>query len=255
MVGYADDTTFFVNTDLSLECIFNILNQFGMASGIQVNTKKTKIFGFGMWKDREDWPISDLKIEKSEIKILGITFCRDIEQAIDISWKEILSKIKIATRLLSGRRLTLYQRAIVINSLILSKVWYTAHTYPMPAKFSKLIQKEIFEYLWQSKANPIKREVVYQSKTKGGLGIFNVFLKTQCILTSTFLKHFLVSKENDSFLKLFCAIRLNPVFNIRELPENVTYISPWYLNVAINNIRKFLHIKNFPNIKSLDSII
>ena len=55
-----------------------------------------------------------------------------------------------------------------------------------------LITTEIFKYLWQSKSNPIKRDVVYQIKSKGGLGIFNVFLKAKCILTSTFFKAILI---------------------------------------------------------------
>ena len=141
--------------------------------------------GFGAWKDRTNWPIPDLKTEISEIKILGIVLCRDINQAIDLNWNRVLSNIKFMTRILSARRLTLYQRAVVINSFLLSKVWYIAHTYPLPKKYSDLLTTEIFNYLWQSKLNPIKRDAVYQIKSKGGLGIFNVFLKAKCILTST----------------------------------------------------------------------
>ena len=86
-----------------------------------------------------------------------------------------------------------------------------AHTYPLSKRYANLITKEIFEFLWKSKLNPIKRDVVYQEKIKGGLGVFNVLLKSQCIIASTFLKHFLDSQENDSFLKYFCSIRVNPI--------------------------------------------
>ena len=252
MLGFADDTSFFVNSSLSLRTVFSILNDFGLASGIKINTSKTSIMGFGEWRDRSEWPIVDLKTERSEITILGITYCREINLAIELSWQKILSNIKVTIRLLSGRCLSLYQRAVLINSLILSKVWYVAHTYPLPKKYSNLIIKEIFEYLWKSKLNPIKREVIYQDKTKGGLGVFNVFLKSQCILTCTFLKQFLASKENESFLKYFCAIRINPIFNIRELPVNLSYVSPWYFTDIIFNIRRCVRLKNFPCIKSSD---
>ena len=156
------------------------------------------------------------------------------------------------TRLLSMRHLTLYQRASVINSLVLARVWYNAHTYPLPTKYSKLIHKEIFEYLWQSKGNPIKRDVIHQDTINGGLGIYNVLIKSECILTSTFLKHFLRSEENDSLIKYFCSIRVNPIFNIRNLPNNVTYTCPWYFNNIVINLRKFYHIKNFPMISTSD---
>ena len=45
-------------------------------------------------------------------------------------------------------------------------------------------------------------------------------------------------------------VRVNPIFNIRELPENVTYICPWYFNDIIINIRKCLHYKKNPCIRS-----
>ena len=178
LIGYADDTTLFVNNDFSIEYIFKILKDFGLASGVMVNTNKSQIFGFGDWENREDWPVSDLRTEKSTIEILGIIFSRDINQAIELSWSRIIEKIEIMTRLLSMRHLTLYQRASVINSLVLARVWYNAHTYPLPTKYSKLIHKEIFEYLWQSKSNPIKRDVIHQDTINGGLGIYNVLIKS-----------------------------------------------------------------------------
>ena len=40
MLGFADDTSFFVNSNLSLKTVFSILYEFGVASGIKINTKK-----------------------------------------------------------------------------------------------------------------------------------------------------------------------------------------------------------------------
>ena len=117
--------------------------------------------GFGAWENRENWPIPDLKTENKEIKILGIIFCRDINLAIDLTWSKIICNIRIITRMLSSRYLTLYQRAVVINSILLSKVWYNAHTYPLIKKYSDKILKEVFEYLWHSRLNLIRIEKSY----------------------------------------------------------------------------------------------
>ena len=157
--------------------------------------------------------------------------------AIDLSWSDVLQKIKNKINILQCRVLTIFQRAVIINATVLSKVWYIAHTYPLPCKYSKLINKEIFYYLWLSKYNPIKRDNVHQCKLNGGLGVLNVFQKAQAILLSTFLNHFLNSGENDSILKYYCSIRLNPIFNIREMPLNVSFICPKYLNDIIIQIR------------------
>ena len=109
---------------------------------------------------------------------------------------------------------------------------------------------EIFPYLWKSEYNPIKRDVVHQCKCDGGLGVLNVFFKAQSILASTFLKQFLNSAENTSIVKHYCAVRLNPIFNIRELPSNVSYICPKYLDDLVHLTRKLIHIPKFPNINS-----
>ena len=106
---------------------------------------------------------------------MGITYAPNIDQAADLCWSGIVTAIKQRAALLSQWHFTILQRVVLINTVLLSKVWYTAHTYPLPIKYAKLISKEIFQFLWQSKYNPIKREVLYQSKDEGGLGILIFF--------------------------------------------------------------------------------
>ena len=91
---------------------------------------------------------------------------------------------------------------------------------------------------------------MHQCKYNGALGVMNVFYKAQSILISTFLKQFLNSQENDSIIKYYCALRLNPLFNIRELPTNVSYVCPKYLEDLVHLTRKIIHIPKFPNVKS-----
>ena len=49
--------------------------------------------------------------------------------------------------MLNNNEINLYQRAITVNTLITSRLWYVAHTYPLPMKFSDQINKEIFSFL------------------------------------------------------------------------------------------------------------
>ena len=87
---------------------------------------------------------------------------------VDLCWSVILTSIWEKAAFLSQRSFTIFQRAVLINIVSLSKVWYTAHTYPLTIKYAKLMTKEIFHFQWQSNYNPIKREVLYQSKDEGG---------------------------------------------------------------------------------------
>ena len=118
LLGYADDTTFFAESEISIMFIFTILNNFESASGIRLNTTKTKIFGFGDWRGRTIWPYN-LKVETSEINILGITYTHDFKQALKLSWTDAVKKIKQRVGMLRGRNLTIFQRAIIINTIFL----------------------------------------------------------------------------------------------------------------------------------------
>ena len=55
LLGYADDTTIIVRSDLCMIYVFTILKNFHLASSIKLNMKKTKKIGFGEWKSRQDW--------------------------------------------------------------------------------------------------------------------------------------------------------------------------------------------------------
>ena len=138
----------------------------------------------------------------------------------------------------------------IINAVIRSKVWYIAHTFPPTKKYCKLINKELFPFIWSSKYNPIQQDVIYQSRLNGGLGLFNVYHKAQRIMTATFLKQFLESNEHANLLKYYCSIGVNPLLKIRNLPEEVLFISPKYFTDLISMSRKLSHCKNYPNINS-----
>ena len=95
---------------------------------------------------------------------------------------------KIATR-----QLSLYGKAILINTLILAKTTFLSNVFPIPEKILNKIHKTIFNYLWQNKLQgPIARKTLFLPKHKGGLNIkepdaHNLFMR---------IKH-LKQKENQ----------------------------------------------------------
>ena len=141
-IGYADDTSVIVKNDEGFTETFRIIKLFEKASNSKLNVLKTKVYGFGLWENRIIWPISNLKIEVDYFKTLGITFSCDYNIAVSNTWEEIATKIKKRILMIKGNFYTLFQKSIIINSLILSKVWYAAHVYPLPLEYSKkLLQK------------------------------------------------------------------------------------------------------------------
>ena len=68
-------------------------------------------------------------------------------------------------------------------------------------------------------------------------------------MSSTFLKQFIKPNVKD-LLKYYCAIRVNPLLDIRELPSKVSFVNPAYYKDPITIIRKLKHIRTFPNVNS-----
>ncbi|CAL4115984.1 unnamed protein product, partial [Meganyctiphanes norvegica] len=108
LLGFADDSSFFVKSDISIVYIFTILKHFELASSIKLNINKTKIIGFGNWQGRTQWPYADIKVEISDISILGITYAHSLDHAVDISWSNIVEKMRQRIRILSQRSFTIF---------------------------------------------------------------------------------------------------------------------------------------------------
>ena len=108
-LGYADDTSFIISDDRSIVECFTILGRFENASGIKLNKQKTKLLGFGAWKDRQLWPVDGITILHGSITILGIQYNNNYNNAILLSWTKIVETIKSKVNLLTIRKFNIYQ--------------------------------------------------------------------------------------------------------------------------------------------------
>ena len=62
--------------------MFFILRRFENASGVRLNKQKTKLLGFGAWKDRQLWPVDGITILQENITILGIQYSNNYNKAV-----------------------------------------------------------------------------------------------------------------------------------------------------------------------------
>ena len=91
-LGYADDTTVFINNDEGFIEVFNLISRFQRASNAKLNISKTKVYGFGSWSDRINWPIAGLQTQHGHFKTLGITFSYNYNAALKLTWEKLLIK-------------------------------------------------------------------------------------------------------------------------------------------------------------------
>ena len=248
--GYADDTNFILSDDVSIKEAFRIVNMFELATAASLNLNKTEVFGIGLWKGRAIWPITNVNIQVENMSVLGIKYSNNFDKAVDLCWSDVNDRIANKVQLFHNRKLTLYQRAVIVNGLLTSLIWYQAQTYPLPLRWSKKINVHLFKFIWRSKVEPIARSTLNLDKTKGGLSVFNIFLKSECLFACRMIKQFLESEDQSSLVVYYNAFRVNPLVNINSLPINVSFTGTPYYETGITTIRKMLKINCFPNISS-----
>ena len=82
--------------------------------------------------------------------MLGISFSEDLKETITVNWQKTLTKMKNHMQKISSRQLSLYGKAILINTLILAKTTFLSNVFPIPEKIINKIHKNIFGYRWQN---------------------------------------------------------------------------------------------------------
>ena len=72
------------------------------------------------------------------------------------------------------RKLSLFGRCLISKTLGLSQIVYSASMLDIPNNYASAIQPLLFHFLWKNKPDKIKRKVLYQDHSDGGLRVTNV---------------------------------------------------------------------------------
>ena len=172
---FADDTNLFCADLNSVENALCIVRDFGKNAGLELNVKKTKAIWLGRWANNKTNPL-ELKWMRSPVKILGVHFSYDKKSNDELNFNLKIRKLQTKLDMWSARDLTLFGRALIIKSLGLSQVIYSASNIVVPEGIVEDIRKKSFSFLWKKKKDKIKRTSMYQDFDKGGLRMTDVNL-------------------------------------------------------------------------------
>ena len=92
----------------------------------------------------------------------------------------------------SPRSLTLFGKVLIIKSLRLSQILYSASNTKVRKDTITTVKRKLFSLLWNNKKDKIKREGFYQDYDKGGICMTNVDLMLKAMhlaWISFLLKH------------------------------------------------------------------
>ena len=135
---------------------------------------KCKGLWLGGWSGRDDPPL-DLQWSSAWVKVLGVFIGpSDLEEE---NWRPRIAAVENCLKAWRLRRLSFRGRAVVVNALALSRIWYVASLIPMPVWVLASLNRLIFPFVWGGKADLVTRDVVIQSPDFGGFSLVSVHRK------------------------------------------------------------------------------
>ena len=135
LAQFADDTTICLDgsKESFKECI-KVLHFFSNISGLTINAEKTNIVWIGGRKHSNTKCLRDENFcwNPGMFRILGISFCTDINRICEINFEHKLENIKRTLNKWKKRQLTPYGKITVIKTLAIPQLTYLFMNLPDP---------------------------------------------------------------------------------------------------------------------------
>ena len=159
LLQHADDASLPLANIESMENAIDIINKFCKSSGMKLNIEKTEAILVGPLKNKYN-SLYGAKITNEPIRCLGIYLGHDSKKCYEKNWNDKVKNLEKKLDIWKNRKLTLFGKCILINTLALSQLYFNATILKYPTKETfKNIQKLIFNFLW-GKRDRIKRNTM-----------------------------------------------------------------------------------------------
>ena len=174
---YADNTTLILDgSEKSLSEALKILESFEKVSGLRLNSKNTEVLWIGSCAGKSENCIqkktSTGKIQRLKRSKFGYQPTRKLQSNLTSSkkWKKMRNCLGCWT----VRRLSLITKITVFKSLVASQVIHLLSPLQVNSQIIKQINDLFFDFLWNSKGDKIKRNVITQNYGNGGLRMIDI---------------------------------------------------------------------------------
>ena len=189
LLCYADDALVFVHDSNDLARLQLHMNRYCGASNAKFNHDKVEAFSIS---GRDTWNIWEFPLSQINIKhlhsveddepliYLGFPLVQSRIQRVNFMCS-LVTKIKTATQIHSTRSLSVVGRATVLNSLILSKLWYILRVTPLTLSDLKLLRSLAIQFLRKNIFPVIPWKIWTLSKNCGGLGVVDIQIQASAL--------------------------------------------------------------------------
>ena len=254
-VQHADDLTASVKNDISLLETIKTVEEFCNHAGSKINITKTECILLGPLKGQFD-NIHGINVAKQSVKCLGILLGHNKEECYVNNWMKIYHQIEKLFESWKTRKLTIFGKCCLINSLAISKLIYKASILHLPSEeYIKKITRLLCNFVWQ-KNERIKRNTIIGKIEMGGIGLVDIETKLKALKAAWVTRILNSNGLLSSYVHYLCrnnSINLN--FLLRTTERNIKKFSMiekfplFYKEVFVN----FNNAKRLENVKNLSS--
>ncbi|CAO3600825.1 unnamed protein product [Absidia cylindrospora] len=179
-LAYADDICVFLSTPTDFTRLQHHMTAYTQVSNAHFNQHKTEAFSLSGTQD-DDWQrileshdITNFyhRFSLTPFKYLGFRMCYTPKQR-QLVCQNLLQTVTTQINIYSQRRLSIKGRTTIMNSLILSKVWYALRILVAPASFFSSLQRLISRFINGAKHPFLSYNQMCQPVANGGLGLLD----------------------------------------------------------------------------------
>ncbi|CAO0798869.1 unnamed protein product [Mucor circinelloides] len=186
VLAYADDVLTFVKSHSELLELQRRLKTYNRASNAKINYDKSVAFPLhgGTMKGVEGRRVKDRITERLKmkwydshspgyVKYLGYPIWFSNHQR-DVYVSELLGKVNSAVELFSTRQVSIYGKANIANTMILSKLWHVIRIVPLPLDVLKQLKSIIYQFVMSGLFPQLKGNSFFLPRDQGGLGLIDI---------------------------------------------------------------------------------
>ena len=140
---YADDTSVLVTFNAAITATFDVYDLYERGSGAKLNLWKCNGLWLGSWNGRTYTPVV---IEWSSVKFYFLGVFLGLFATEEDNWRPSISADQNVLSSWRQRSLSFRGKALVINALALSRIWYVALVVHMPSWVLRELDGSVFQF-------------------------------------------------------------------------------------------------------------
>jgi exonuclease III len=188
-LGYADDTAVAIGDQEEGEALEDIFKVFEQASGNEIKAAKSYIMWLGEWITSST-TIYDIPVMQkgSTERYLGIIIGHYLS-SID-QWSSTTQKLQHIFQYWNSFGLSVFGRNLLINSRMLSQIWFKGSVLPITIKQQKQLDAPVNHFFRKGKRNnSVPHATRVLPTTHGGLGQINIPTQMHLLRTKWIVRY------------------------------------------------------------------